>query len=76
MGFVVAAMWLVCLALDIDEAVLDADGEPCRIRTIDKADPDMPYELVYPNGDVFWAAASAIDSSSAQQIPSGGATNM
>ncbi len=43
MGFAVAAMWLLSLApLDIDEAVLDADGEPCRIRTIDKADPDMP----------------------------------
>ena len=34
----------------------------------------MPYELVYPNGDVFWAAASAIDSSTTQQIPSGSTT--
>ena len=40
--------------------VLDRDGEPCRVLTVDAEDPEKPYELGYPNGESFWAAESEI----------------
>jgi hypothetical protein len=42
------------------DEVLDRDEAPCRILSTDAEDPDKPYELLYSNGESFWAAESEI----------------
>ena len=42
------------------DEIMDGDGEPCRILSVDAEDLEKPYGLGYPNGEVFWAAELGI----------------
>jgi hypothetical protein len=44
----------------VGDEVIDADGERCRIRSIDPEDADVPYELEYSGGKSYWVAESGL----------------
>ena len=48
------------LRFNVNDEILDQDGEPCRVRSVDPEDPEKPYELLYTNGESYWAAESAL----------------
>ncbi len=48
------------LAFKVGDEVIDQDGAPCRVVTVDSEDREKPYELEYPSGDKYWAAEPSI----------------
>jgi hypothetical protein len=52
-----AAQEVAGMRFKVGDEVVDHDGE---VADVDPADGDKPYELEYPDGSRYWAAASAI----------------
>jgi hypothetical protein len=48
------------LAFGIGDSVVDSEGDIGQIVDVDASDLDMPYNVRYANGDVFWMPLSKL----------------
>jgi hypothetical protein len=67
-AFDAAAKAAAAMRFKVGDEVVDHDGERCRVADVDPANGDKPYELEYPDGSRYWAAASALRAHAAKEL--------